>query len=147
MLFCLGESYLYAEIDDTFMLRLVSVPFSLLLLVLSLGLMTAGAAMLAQEAEGDGGNGGGGSLLGSITGSDGRANEGPDESAMVAGVSFIGFGVLGAIGAIALLIAGLSSRKVEAPESAAPGPSPAQQQQQQVVIVTDGDARVETRDA
>lgn len=122
------------------MLRLVSLPFSLFLLVLSVGLVAAGLSLVADATQGGGGGGdGGGSLLDVDLGSRSDSSSGRDDGATVAGVSMIGFGILGAIAAVALLVAALSGGREPEPVQ-----MPAQQQQQQVVVVTDGEARVET---
>ena len=116
------------------MLRLLALPFALVLLLASVALLGAGAARLAQdpseeeEAEG--------SLLDAdlFSSGDGRGGD-TGEDATVAGVSLIGFGILGAIAAVVLTVAAFARSRDE----------PRQQQQQQVIVVTDPDARVETR--
>ena len=119
------------------MLRLLSLPFAVLLGVISFGLIGAGATILSQyESGGDRES----QVLDAVFG----GREDPDEGPAIAGGSLVGFGILGLIAAIALGLAALSSDPEPVVVAGPPGP-PAQQQQQ-VVVVTHGDGRVEVHD-
>lgn len=116
------------------MLRLVALPFAILLGVVSFGLIAGGVSMLGEEAADDDRDGR--ALLDLDVASD--ESDEADPSGAIAGASMLGFGILGFIGAIALLIASLSGGK---PTAAVPMQQ--QQQQQQVVVVNRPDGSVE----
>lgn len=120
------------------MLRLVALPFAILLGVVSFGLIAGGVSILGEEAAGDERENG--ALLDLDVASD-DADE-ADPSGAIAGASMLGFGILGFIGAIALLIASLSGGKRDAAVLA----QQQQQQQQQVVVVNRPDGSVEVHE-
>lgn len=118
------------------MLRIVALPFAILLVFVCLGLIAGGVALLGESGA-EGGERRDAALLDIAAFSEEERAESP--AAAIAGASMLGFGVLGAIGAVALLIMSLSGDRAKP----APSPPAQQQQQQQVVVVKDPDARVE----
>ena len=125
------------------MQRLVGLPFAIVLAVVSFSLIAAGAAVLQEEASAEGDDGSS-SLVDLDAFS--RDESRPDQSGAIAGASLLGFGILGFIAAVALLIASMAGGRDVRPAGVGEPQQQQQQQQQQQVVVVRGDSVTTERD-